>query len=47
MSLVPGIVEESLTYAETLRGLAEKGEMFFLELVTLRFTIDMIGKNVM
>ncbi|KAF2870279.1 sterigmatocystin biosynthesis P450 monooxygenase StcS [Massariosphaeria phaeospora] len=47
MSLVPGIVEETLTYAETLRGLAAKGEMCFLEPVTLRFTIDMIGKNVL
>jgi cytochrome P450 len=45
MSLVPGMVEESLVYAETLRGLAEEGDMCFLEPPTLRFTIDMIGKN--
>ena len=47
MSLVPGIVEETSIYAETLRGLAEKGEMCFLDPVTQRFTIDMIGKNIL
>jgi cytochrome P450 len=45
MSLIPGMVEQTMTYIETLRGLAEKGEMCFLEPPTLRFSIDMIGKN--
>jgi cytochrome P450 len=46
MSLVPGMVEQTMTYIETLRELAAKGEMCLLEPPTLRFTIDMIGKNV-
>ncbi|PGH05688.1 hypothetical protein GX51_02848 [Blastomyces parvus] len=47
MALVPGIVEEVLIYAETLRGLAETGEMCFLDPITLRFAIDIIGKSVL
>lgn len=47
MSLVPGMLDQIKVYAEILRGFAEKGEMFCLDPVTLRFTIDMIGKNIM
>jgi cytochrome P450 len=46
-SLVPGIVQEVQIYADVLGRLAEKGEVFCLEPVTLRFTIDMIGKTVL
>lgn len=46
-SLVPGMVQETLIYADALRGLAKKGEMVFLEPLTLRFTIDMIGKTIL
>ena len=46
-SLVPGMVQEALTYAKTLRDVAKKGEMTFLEPITLRFTIDMIGKTIL
>lgn len=47
MSLVPGIVQEVQVYAETLHGLAAKGQMCFLDPITLRFTIDMIGKTIL
>ncbi|KAH8698046.1 sterigmatocystin biosynthesis P450 monooxygenase StcS [Phaeosphaeriaceae sp. PMI808] len=44
-SLVPSMVEEVQVFARTLRGLAEKGEVCFLDPITLRFMIDMIGKT--
>lgn len=47
LSLVPVIVEETLVYCETLRMYALKGEMFSLDLVTLRFTIDVIGRTML
>jgi cytochrome P450 len=47
MSLVPSMVEETIVYAETLKGLAEKGEMCFLDPLTLRFAIDVIGKMIL
>ena len=47
MSLVPGMVQEVLVYIETLRSLAEKNEICFLDPITLRFTIDMIGKTIL
>ena len=47
LSLVPDMVEETRVYCETLRELAEQKEMFQLDLVTLRFTIDVIGKTIL
>ncbi|KAG5292726.1 sterigmatocystin biosynthesis P450 monooxygenase StcS [Histoplasma ohiense] len=47
MSLVPGIVQEVFIYSQTLRGLAETGELCFLDPITLRFTIDVIGKTIL
>jgi cytochrome P450 len=47
MSLVPGIVKETVVYAETLRGLARKGDIFCLDTTTLRFTMDMIGRTIL
>jgi hypothetical protein len=41
------MIEETKIYAEILRGLAKKGEMFYLDLVTLRFMMDMIGKTLL
>ena len=46
-SHLAGMIEEVKTYAETLRGLAGNGEMFYLDLVTLRFVMDMIGKTLL
>jgi cytochrome P450 len=46
-SLVPGMVKETLVYLETLRGHAREGNMFFLDNMTLRFTMDMIGKTIL
>ena len=47
MSLVPGMVKQIQVYAETLGGIADKGEMCCLDPITLRFMIDMIGKEVL
>lgn len=47
LSLVPDMVEETTVYCETLRKLAEQKEMFQLDLVTLCFTIDVIGKTIL
>lgn len=46
-NLIPHVLEETEIYKETLRTLARKGEMFYLDLVTLRFTIDIIGKTIL
>ncbi len=47
LSLVPGMVEETLIFRETLRDLAQKGDMFLLDFKTLRFTMDLIGKTIL
>jgi cytochrome P450 len=47
VSQLPGMIEETKVYAESLRDLALKGEMFYLDLVTLRFMMDMIGKTLL
>ena len=47
LSLVPGIVKETVVYSETLRSLARKGEMFYLDTLTLRFTMDIIGRTIL
>lgn len=47
LSLVPDMVDETMVYSETLRRLAEQREMFQLDLTTLRFTIDVIGKTIL
>ena len=44
---VPHIVEETLVYREILKDHAEKGDMFQLNNITLRFTLDLIGKAVL
>ena len=46
-SLVPDITNEILVYVETLCAAAKKNEMVFLEPITLRFMIDVIGKTVL
>lgn len=46
-SLVPGMVDETVTYCKTLHNLALKGDMFYLDPTTLRFTIDVIGKTIL
>ena len=46
-TLVPDMVDETMVYIETLRGLAAKGKMCQLDLVTLRFTFDVIGKTIL
>ncbi|KAL8934630.1 MAG: hypothetical protein Q9216_005805, partial [Gyalolechia sp. 2 TL-2023] len=47
INLVPHVLEETEVYKESLRTLARKGEMFYLDLVTLRFTIDVIGQTIL
>lgn len=41
------MLEQTKIYAESLRDLALKGEVFYLDLVTLRFMMDMIGKTLL
>ena len=47
LSLVPGMVDETVVYCETLQSHALKKDMFHLDLTTLRFTIDVIGKTIL
>ena len=47
ITLVPGIVEDTLTYCDILREHATKGDMFQLEEVTTKLTVDIIGKVVL
>ena len=46
-ALVTGMVDERLTYVETLKRLAEEKKIFCLDLITLRFTFDVIGKTIL
>jgi cytochrome P450 len=47
MSLVPGIVDDGLVYADVLDEHAGSGKVFRLEEATTRLTIDVIGKVVL
>ena len=47
LSLVPGMVDETAVYCDTLRALALKKAMFYLDSITLRFTIDAIGTTIL
>ena len=47
LSLVPEMVDETLVYSETLQRHAQRKEMFHLDLTTLRFTFDVIGKTIL
>lgn len=41
------MVKITETYCDTLRKLAKKGDMFFLDPITLRFTMDQIGQTIL
>lgn len=45
--LIPHVVKETRVFEETLEGLARTGEMLDLDLVTLRFTMDIIGQTIL
>ncbi|KAH7378408.1 sterigmatocystin biosynthesis P450 monooxygenase StcS [Phaeosphaeria sp. MPI-PUGE-AT-0046c] len=45
--LVPGMLDEIQVFVEVLRKHAVKNELCFLEPLTLRFMLDMIGRTVM
>ncbi len=47
LSLVPGMVKETLVYAQTFRDLAKKQEMFSLDSVSLRYMMDVIGRTIL
>ena len=47
LSLVPGMVQETMVYSETLRELSRKDIMFYLDTITLRFMMDMIGRTIL
>ena len=40
------MAKETVVYSETLRDLAQKGDIFYLDTTTLRFTLDMIGRTI-
>ena len=46
-NLVPHVLRETEVYKEILRGLARNEEMFYLDLITLRFTMDVIGQTIL
>ncbi|KAK5003056.1 hypothetical protein LTR28_010641, partial [Elasticomyces elasticus] len=47
MSLVPGIVEDSLVFCDVLTEHAQKEDVFRLEEAATRLTIDIIGKVIL
>ena len=47
LSLVPALVEEGLTYCDTLRKYARKGDLLQLDPVSLRFAMDMVGRTLL
>ena len=47
LMLVPGIVQQSLVYVESLRQHAFDGDTFSLDQMTVRFTMDLIGKTIL
>ena len=47
LSLVPHMISITSLYCDTLQNLAQRGELFFLDPVTLRLTMDLIGKTIL
>ena len=47
ISLVPAMITTTSIYSNTLRKLAQKGDMFSLDKITLRFTMDLVGKIIL
>ena len=46
-NLVPHVLHETEIYKANLRELAGKGDIIYLDLVTLRFTMDVIGQTIL
>ena len=46
-SLVPHVLRETVVYKERLRGLARTKGMFHLDMVTLRFMMDVMGQTIL
>ena len=46
-SLVPHVIKETEIYKAKLTGMAKQKEMFYLDFVTLRLTIDVIGQTIL
>ena len=46
-NLVPQVLREVEIYKERLRVMASKREMFYLDLVTLRFMVDVMGRTIL
>ena len=47
LMLVPGIVQQSRIYVDSLRKHALEGDTFSLDQMTVRFTMDLIGKTIL
>ena len=46
-SLVPGMINTTRIYCNSLRDFAHSGDMFFLDPTTLRYTMDLIGRTIL
>lgn len=46
-SLIPHVVKETMIYAERLGELARNKQFFYLDFVTLRFSMDLIGTTIL
>ena len=47
MTLIDGVVEDSLVFLDILGKYADSGEMFSMEEAAMRFTVDVIGRVVL
>ena len=47
ISQVPHVVQETIAYTDRLRELACRKQMFYLDFVTLRFSMDLIGTTIL
>ncbi|KAI4193837.1 MAG: hypothetical protein LQ348_002763 [Seirophora lacunosa] len=46
-NLVPHVIHETEVYKDRLRDLAKSETFFYLDLITLRFTMDVIGRTIL
>ena len=47
ITLVPGMIKQITKFRRTLMTFAKRRELFQLDPVTLRFTLDMIGQTIL
>ena len=47
LSLVPDMAKETSVYCRTLRNCSQRGDLVHLDTITLRFTMDLIGRTIL